>query len=114
MDIKNIDLHDEKIISISMISKANFLDDIIIKTEYQDGLLEMNCKDCYSAKLNCNLFINGCDTIRYFYVENTVIEQVISKYPEKKTSIPLKRVFINLNTSNSDIEILAKDVVYNL
>lgn len=111
MDSEKIDLHDEKLLSINMVSKAGFFDEIIIKTEYQDNTLIIQCKNCYSAKLDCNLFISGCDTIRSFYMEDIIKEKNISNYPEKKISIPLKRIYINLNTSNSDIEILAKDIV---
>lgn len=111
MDIEKIDLHDEKLISINMGSKSDFFDEIIIKVEHQNNVLIIQCTNCYSAKLDCNLFISGCDTIRSFYMENIIMEKNISKYPEKKISIPLKRIYINLNTSNSDIEILAKDIV---
>lgn len=110
MEIEKIDLHDEKLLSIGMSSKSDFFDEITIKVEYQDNTLVIQCRSCYSAKLDCNLFISGCDTIRSFYIENIIMEQNISKYPEKKISIPLKRIYINLNTSNSDIEILAKEI----
>ena len=93
MEIGKINLHDEKLISINMISKADFFDEIIIKTEYQDNTLIIQCKNCYSAKLDCDLFISGCDTIRSFYMD-----------------IPLKKIYINLNTSNSVIEVLAKEI----
>ncbi|SEP92450.1 hypothetical protein SAMN02910289_00915 [Lachnospiraceae bacterium RM5] len=112
MDLEKLVLHDEKLISINMISKADFFDEIIIKTEYQDNTLIIQCKNCYSAKLDCNLFISGCDTIRSFYVENIIMEKNISKYPEKNISIPLKKIYINLNTSNSVIEVLAKEITY--
>lgn len=108
---KKIDLHDEKLISINMFTKADFFDEIIIKTEYHNNTLIIQCKNCYSAKLDFNLFISGCDTIRELYMENVTIEQNISKYPEKRISIPLKKIHLNLNTSNSDIEILARDIV---
>ena len=110
MDSEKIDLHDEKLLSINMVSKAVFFDEIIIKTEYQDNTLIIQCKNCYSAKLDCNLFISGCDTIRSFYMDNITIKKNISKYPEKNMSIPLKKIYINLNTSNSVIEVLAKEI----
>ncbi len=110
MEIGKINLHDEKLISINMISKADFFDEIIIKSEYQDNTLIIQCKNCYSAKLDCNLFISGCDTIRSFYMEDIIKEKNISNYPEKKISIPLKKIYINLNTSNSVIEVLAKEI----
>lgn len=112
MDLEKLVLHDEKLISINMISKADFFDEIIIKTEYQDNTLIIQCKNCYSAKLDCNLFISGCDTIRSFYMENVIMEKNISKYSEKKISIPLKKIYMNLNTSNSVIEVLAKEITY--
>ncbi|MBQ8913248.1 MAG: hypothetical protein IJ054_04295, partial [Lachnospiraceae bacterium] len=56
------------------------------------------------------LFISGCDTIRSFYMDNITIKKNISKYPEKNMSIPLKKIYINLNTSNSVIEVLAKEI----
>lgn len=110
MDSKKIDLHDEKLISINMVSKDDFFDEIIIKTEYQDNTLIIQCKNCYSAKLDCNLFISGCDTIRSFYMEDIIKEKNISNYPEKNMFIPLKKIYINLNTSNSVIEVLAKEI----
>ena len=110
MDSEKIDLHDEKLLSINMVSKAGFFDEIIIKTEYQDNTLIIQCKNCYSAKLDCNLFISGCDTIRNFYMENITMKKNISKYPEKNMFIPLKKIYINLNTSNSVIEVLAKEI----
>lgn len=110
MDSEKIDLHDEKLLSINMVSKAGFFDEIIIKTEYQDNTLIIQCKNCYSAKLDCNLFISGCDTIRSFYMDNITMKKNISKYPEKNMSIPLKKIYINLNTSNSVIEVLAKEI----
>ena len=110
MDSEKIDLHDEKLLSINMVSKAGFFDEIIIKTEYQDNTLIIQCKNCYSAKLDCDLFISGCDTIRSFYMDNITMKKNISKYPEKNMSIPLKKIYINLNTSNSVIEVLAKEI----
>ena len=57
------------------------------------------------------MYIGGYDTIRSFCMENVILEQEISKYPPKNFSIMLKKICFNLNTSNSDIEILAKDIV---
>ena len=34
MDSEKIDFHDEKLLSINMVSKAGFFDEIITKTEY--------------------------------------------------------------------------------
>ena len=111
MDLEKLNLHDEKLISVNMVSKADFFDEIILKIEYQNNSLIIQCKNCYSAQFDCNLFISGFDTIRSFYMENIIMEKVISKYPQKKISIPLKKIYINLNTSNSVIEVLAKDIV---
>lgn len=114
MNIDEIDLHDEKMLNISIVSDKDFFNIINIKIEYQDNVLIIQCKDCYSAKLDFHMYISGFDTIRSFDVENIIIEQVISQYPEKKILIPLKKICFNLNTSNSSIEILAKDIIcYN-
>lgn len=110
MDIEKIELHDEKLISIFMSTKAGFFDVIEITVEYQERSLVIQCNDCYSAKLDCNLFICGCDTIRSFSFEKINIEQMISKYPERKISIPLYKISFNMNTSNSNIEIIAKEI----
>ena len=110
MDIRKIELHDEKLISIIMSSNTGFFDMIKILVEYQRRTLEIQCNDCYSAKLDCNLFISGCDTIRNFSLEKINVEQFISKYPERKISIPLYKISLNTNISNSDIEIIAKDI----
>ena len=111
MDVSKIELHDEKIIGINMVSDKAFFDIIYVKVEYQDNVLIIQCKDCYSATLDFHMYISGCDTIRNFIVENVIIEQIISKYPEQKMSIPLKKICFNLNTTNSDIEIIAKDIM---
>ena len=111
MDIDKIDLYDKKIISINIVSYKDFFNIINIKVEYQDDILIIQCKDCYSAKIDSNMYISGYDSIRFFSAENILIKQEISKYPQKNISIPLKKVYFNLNTSNSNIEILAKNII---
>ena len=49
MDIEKIELHDEKLISIFMSTKAGFFDVIEITVEYQERSLVIQCNDCYSA-----------------------------------------------------------------
>lgn len=114
MNINELELHDEKIINIEMKSQKDYFDCIYIRIECSDKTLTIKCLDCFSATINCNMGIIGKDSIRDIEISDITIEKTISLYPEKKTISNYKRLYINTNTTNSVIEIVAKDICYSL
>lgn len=110
MNINELELHDEKIIDIEMKSQKDYFDCIYIRIECYDKTLTIKCLDCFSATINCNMGIIGKDSIRDIEISDMTIEKTISLYPEKKIISDYKRLYINTNTTNSVIEIVAKNV----
>ncbi len=89
-DIRQCDLHDEKIMGIEIITKNDFFCSINITTERDNKKVIIKCIDCYSANFNLNMFIKGDDTIRSCNVEDVIVKRKISDYPEKIIDIALK------------------------
>ena len=109
-DIQNINLHDEKILGIEIDSKEDFFNVIAIKVKYNDKKMAIKCTDCYSADLKLNMYITGDDTIRSLKIENITVQRKVCNNPEEVINISLKKLIINLNTTNSDIIITAREI----
>lgn len=109
-DIQNINLHDEKILGIEIDSKEDFFNIIAIKVKNNDKIMAIKCIDCYSADLNLNMYITGDDTIRFLKIENITVQRKVCNNPEEIINISLKKLIINLNTTNSNIIITAREI----
>lgn len=115
-NLSKITLHDAVILGLSVSTNEDHFDKLSIMLESNDftrlfgsSKIQINFLDCFRVKLNLQMWIVGKDSIRDFEVmlESNLLAEIQNF---DKLKIPeLKHYHFNLNVSNSNIDILAKD-----
>lgn len=117
--IDNLPLHDSYILGIDIKTNTDHFDTITITLEsssfinlYQTKILKFNFKDCFKANLNLQMWIIGKDSIRSFDILSNFLSNDLVNAANKGSG-PNANDFVhyhfNLNISNSDIDIWAKE-----
>jgi hypothetical protein len=120
ISIDKLPLHDSYILGIDIKTNTDHFDTITITLEssayidlYQTKTIKLNFKDCFKAKLDLQMWISGKDSIRSLDVLNEE-KSIVLVNPVNKEFGPsandLVHYHINLNISNSNIDIWAKDL----
>lgn len=107
--------HDAKVLGFEVATCQDHFDTIIVTIEsteflkvYESEKVKVIFKDCYKAQMDLQMWIVGIDTLRSFEIVKDS-----SLLPDESTCIgasQFKHYRLNLNTSNSTIEIVAKAV----
>ncbi len=125
INISNITFHDAFITEVQIMTLDNHFDYVSLTLEalefrerYNADKIKLIFDGCYKARLDLQMWILGKDTIRNCYCkkESDLLNQVdvlISKGLLPNNS-KFKHFSIELNTSGSTIDILAKSAKINL
>lgn len=106
MELKSLNLHDAVLKSISCQSGSDFFDEAVIRLELsgETGILELRFQNCFHVSLDCNLWIQGQDSISAWSV------QMPETYRKAVEKLPAPQSFHYLglctNTSGSRIELV--------
>lgn len=115
IDINLYDFHDKRLESISINSNTDIIDEIIIHIVDENKMrLELKCIDCSSCNISGNGWISGADTIGYWCIKNGKdIQDMLPSFVSDECRDKTQYLMLNLNTSNSVIEIVALEFILN-
>lgn len=105
--------HDKFIKNIYINSISDFMDEIIIVLENEQGeIITLQFSDCIICKIDGRGWIAGKDSIREWVIKKgDEIKELVPKHIVKNQASEFKYIMINLNISNSSIEIVAKEIL---
>ena len=122
LNLEKMSFHDVYILGININTKKDHFDQITLFLESSEFVSDfatdkviLKFRECYKANLQLQMWIEGKDSIRSFEVleqSNLLLEAgKILKASGSQLVTKLKHFQLNLNTSNSTIDILAEDVI---
>lgn len=115
IDINLYDFHDKELKSIFINSNTDFMDEIIIHIVDENEMkLELKCIRCSSCNILGNGWIVRADTIGYWCIKSGKdIQDMLPSFMPDEFRDKMQYLMLNLNTSNSVIEIIALDITLN-
>lgn len=115
IDINSYYFHDKRIKNIFINSNTDFMDEIIIHIiDENKSKLELKCIKCCSCNISENGWIVGVDTIGYWCIKRGKdIQDMLPSFMPDEFRDKMQYLMLNLNTSNSVIEIIALDITLN-
>lgn len=115
MNLNEYGLHDYIIKEICINSKKDFMDEVIIKLQDNcNHIYKIVCKESVFCNIKGNGWISGNDSVRNIdYKVGKECKEIIPNFIPDNIADKMKYIDINLNTSNSDIQILAKNIEIN-
>lgn len=104
--------HDKTVENICINSNKDFMDEIIIYICDEGGThFEIKCIDCVVCNVIGNGWIAGKDTIRYCILKKgDEVKNLIPSFIDESHRYNFKYLKLNLNTSNSCFDIVAKEI----
>lgn len=120
-DLNEIAFHDANVLGLEIKTINDHFDCILITLEssefmnsYRTSTIKLVFRDCFKAQFNLQMWIVGKDSVRSFDLikDSNWIPEVekLNKDGYGPKASDLKHFHLNLNTSNSSIDILAKEV----
>lgn len=113
IDILQYNFHDKEIKSINLNSNNDFMDEIdILFIDEEDKILILKCKNCLQCKIEGNGWIVGKDSIRECEIREEIkAVNVVPRVFGSMIGTEFKEILINLNTSNTNIYIIANEIL---
>ena len=121
IDLGNISLHDVTVTGIEVRSTNDHFDYVSLsleasefKKEFGTNTVRLIFEDCYKAEFRLQMWISGKDSIRSHSIkDDSPWIKELQELEDKGVSLPkgsFKHFVLELNSSGSTIEVLARNV----
>ncbi|MCM1494759.1 MAG: hypothetical protein NC089_03070 [Bacteroides sp.] len=111
--LKEYYFHDKLIKNICINSNKDFMDEVIIDLfDEKEHLVKLKFIDCVFCNINGNGWIAGMDSIQECIVKKgEELENLIPAFVKEEDRKQFKYIRLDFNTSASNIEILAREIL---